>query len=116
MLFWDSFTSLLSICFLSSGVLLAFKDEDKRNIGESDTSWEKRDNILRGEHHIATDLINALPGISSVNTVQHATVEEAVFSVNPTHAPVDWLDSDHVICVHCRSMSVPRLYNESSEL
>jgi hypothetical protein len=25
------------------------------------------------------DLINALPGNSSVNTVQHATVEEAVF-------------------------------------
>jgi hypothetical protein len=28
-----------------------------------------------------TDLINALPGNSSVNTVQHATIEEAVFSV-----------------------------------
>jgi hypothetical protein len=32
--------------------------------------------------HIATDLINALPGNSSVNTVQHTTVEEAVFSVS----------------------------------
>jgi hypothetical protein len=31
--------------------------------------------------HIVTDLINALPGNSSVNTVQHATTEEAVFSV-----------------------------------
>jgi hypothetical protein len=29
-----------------------------------------------------TDLINALPGNSSVNTVQHATIEEAVFSVS----------------------------------
>jgi hypothetical protein len=63
-----------------------------------------------------TDLINALPGNSFVNTVQHATIEEAVFSVDPTDAPIDWLDSDHVICVYYRSMSVPRLYNESREL
>jgi hypothetical protein len=39
-----------------------------------------------------------------------------VFSVDPTDAPIDWLDSDHVICVYCRSMSVPRLYNEIREL
>jgi hypothetical protein len=38
-----------------------------------------------------------------------ATIEEAVFSVDPTDAPIDWLDSDPVICVYCRSMSVPRL-------
>jgi hypothetical protein len=31
---------------------------------------------------IVTDLINALPGNSSVNTVQHATIEEAAFSVS----------------------------------
>jgi hypothetical protein len=62
------------------------------------------------------DLINALPDNSSVNTVQHATIEEAVFSVDPTDASIDWLNSDHVICVYCRSMSVPRLYNESREL
>jgi hypothetical protein len=31
---------------------------------------------------IITDLINALPGNSSVNQVQHATIEEAVFSVS----------------------------------
>jgi hypothetical protein len=49
--------------------------------------------------HIATDLIDALPGNSSVNAVQHATIEEAVFSVNPTDAPIDWLDSDHVMCL-----------------
>jgi hypothetical protein len=60
--------------------------------------------------HIVTDLINALPGNSSVNTVEHATIEEAVFYVDPTDAPVDWLDSGRVICVYCRSMSVPRLY------
>jgi hypothetical protein len=42
-----------------------------------------------------------LPGKSSVNRVQHTTTEEAVFSVDPTDAPIDWLDSDHVICVSC---------------
>jgi hypothetical protein len=65
---------------------------------------------------IVTDFINVLPGNSSVNTVQHATLEEAVFSVEATDEPVDCLDSGHVICVYCRSMSVPRLYNESREL
>jgi hypothetical protein len=29
--------------------------------------------------------------------------------IDPTDAPIDWLDSDHVICVYCSSMSVPRL-------
>jgi hypothetical protein len=61
-----------------------------------------------------TDLINALPGNSSVNTVQQATIEEAVFSVHPTDGPIDWLDSDHVICVYCWSMSVPWLYKKTS--
>jgi hypothetical protein len=65
--------------------------------------------------HIVTDLINALPGNSSVHTVQHATIE-GEFSVDLTDAPTDWQDSYHVICVYCRSMSVPRLYNESREL
>jgi hypothetical protein len=49
--------------------------------------------------HIVTDLMNVLPGNSSVNTVQHATIEEAVFSADPTDAPIDWLDSDHVVCL-----------------
>jgi hypothetical protein len=31
---------------------------------------------------IVTDLINVLPGNSSVNTAQHAAVEETVFSVS----------------------------------
>jgi hypothetical protein len=62
-------------------------------------------------YSVATDLINALPGNSSVNKVQHATIEEAVFSVDPTDAPIDRLYSDHVIRVYCRSMSFPRLYN-----
>jgi hypothetical protein len=55
-------------------------------------------------------MINALPDNSFVNKVQQATIEETVFSVDPTEAPIDWLDSDHVICVYSRSMSVPQLY------
>jgi hypothetical protein len=39
-----------------------------------------------------------------------------VFSVDPTDAPIDRLDSDLVISVYSRSMSVPRLCNESHEL
>jgi hypothetical protein len=35
-----------------------------------------------------TDLINALPGNSSVNTVQHATIDEAVFSMLSAPRPV----------------------------
>jgi hypothetical protein len=48
-----------------------------------------------------TDLINALLDSSSVNTVQHATVKGAVFSVDPTEGPIDWLDSGYVTCVSC---------------
>jgi hypothetical protein len=51
--------------------------------------------------NIITDLINVLSGNSFVNTVQHATIEEAVFSVYPTKTPIDWLDSNHMICVSC---------------
>jgi hypothetical protein len=50
-------------------------------------------------HNIVMDLINALPDNSSVNTVQHATTVEAVFSADLTDAPIDWLDSNHVICL-----------------
>jgi hypothetical protein len=35
-----------------------------------------------------TDLVNALPGNGSVNTVQHVTIEEAVFSLDPTEVPI----------------------------
>jgi hypothetical protein len=47
---------------------------------------------------IVTDLINEFPGNSFVNAVQHARIEKAVFSVDPTDAPIDWLDSGHVMC------------------
>jgi hypothetical protein len=60
--------------------------------------------------HIVTDLINALLGNSSINTAERATIEEDVFSVEPTDTSIDWLDSDHVICVYSRFMTVPCLY------
>jgi hypothetical protein len=41
--------------------------------------------------YIVTDLINTLPGVSSVNTVQQATIEEAVFSVDPTRQYTGWI-------------------------
>jgi hypothetical protein len=69
-----------------------------------------------GNVYIVTDLINMLPDYNCINTVQHTTIEEAVFSVDLTDEPVDWLDNDHVICVYCRSMSILRLCNESYEL
>jgi hypothetical protein len=67
-------------------------------------------------YYTVTDFINALPGNSSVDTVQHAKIEEAVFSADATDVPIGSLDSDHVICVCCRSASVLQLYNESREL
>jgi hypothetical protein len=33
---------------------------------------------MQNERILLTDLINALPGNSSVNTVQHATIEKGV--------------------------------------
>jgi hypothetical protein len=62
---------------------------------------------IKFRFNIVMDLIKALLRISSVNMVQHTTKEEAVFSVEPNDAPIDWMDSDHVIYVSCRSMSVP---------
>jgi hypothetical protein len=66
--------------------------------------------LRKKNKNIVTDLINAFPGNSSVNMVQNATVDEAVFSVDPTDAPIDWLNSDHVICVYAMSLSIQRLY------
>jgi hypothetical protein len=38
--------------------------------------------ILQIEGNILTAFINALPGNSSVNTVQYTTIEEAVFTMS----------------------------------
>jgi hypothetical protein len=72
-------------------------------------------NVLRITY-IITDLMNAVLGNSSVSTIHHATIEEAVFPVDPTDALIHCLDNNHVICVYSRSMSVPLLFNESHEL
>jgi hypothetical protein len=56
-----------------------------------------------------------LPGNSSVNMAQHATKEEAEFSVDPTDAPIDGLHSNHMICVYSRSMSIPQLWKDLTE-
>jgi hypothetical protein len=58
--------------------------------------------------HNVTDLINALSSNSSVNTVEHATIEEAVFSVSAvTSRSGGWWSRD--ICfLWC--VSVPWLY------
>jgi hypothetical protein len=39
-------------------------------------------------HYIVTDLINALLGNGSVNTAQHATEYETVFSMSSAPRPV----------------------------
>jgi hypothetical protein len=60
-------------------------------------------------HNTVMDLINALPGNSSVNMVQHSTIEETVFSADPTDAPIDWLVSDRVmglLWAHVRSAAM----------
>jgi hypothetical protein len=54
---------------------------------------------MGGGQDVVTNLINALPGNNSVNTVSHATKEKTVFSEYPTDAPIDLLDSDHVMCL-----------------
>jgi hypothetical protein len=72
--------------------------------------------IWTGPKNTVTDLIDALPGNSSLNTVQHATIEEAMFSRDPIDATINWLDSDHMICVCCRSMFSPWLYKLSDRI
>jgi hypothetical protein len=44
--------------------------------------------------NIVTDLINALPGNSSVNMVQHATIDDAVFSMSSARCPVLVADNE----------------------
>jgi hypothetical protein len=56
--------------------------------------------LFTQKNNNVTDSTNALPGNSSVNTVQYAAIEEAMFSADPTNPPVDWLDNDHVIYVY----------------
>jgi hypothetical protein len=48
--------------------------------------------------YFVKDLVNALPDNGYVDTFQH-TIGETVFSVDPTNVPIDWMASDHVICL-----------------
>jgi hypothetical protein len=44
--------------------------------------------MYRTRQNIVTDLINTLPGNISVNTVQYATLDEAVFFMSSAPRPV----------------------------
>jgi hypothetical protein len=62
---------------------------------------------LSGIQTIVTDLINTLQDNSSVNSVQHATIVEAVFSVSAVTSRSGVLSRD-MCFLWC--MSAPRLY------
>jgi hypothetical protein len=57
--------------------------------------WSQKD-LLLGNKHIpnsgnnrsVTDIINAFRGNDSINTVQHTTIDEAVFSMSPAPRPL----------------------------
>jgi hypothetical protein len=56
----------------------------------------------------------AVFSVSAVTSQQWIVITLHVFSIDPTDAPLNWLDNGHVIYVYYRSMSVPRLYKSSS--
>jgi hypothetical protein len=56
--------------------------KDMNVIGFIDVFLREEDRCISSEIRLVTDLIKALPGNSSVNKVQHATIEEAAFSVS----------------------------------
>jgi hypothetical protein len=77
-----------------------------------DTKWVKifvSGKILNySENNIAIDLINALPGNSSVNTIQYAAIEVAVFFVSAvTSCSGEWWSCDMCFLWY---VSDPRLY------
>jgi hypothetical protein len=50
-------------------------------VGVQEVKWDRGGTEPAGEYTV-TDLINALPSNSSVNTIQQATIDEAVFSMS----------------------------------
>jgi hypothetical protein len=52
----------------------------------------------------------AVFSVSAVTSQQWIMITWHVFSVDPTDVPIGRLDSDHIICVYYRTMSVSRLY------
>jgi hypothetical protein len=84
---------------------LRSKSERKMNNGKL---HNKELYTLHSLYNIVTDMINALPGNSSVNMGQHATIGEVVFSVSAvTSRRGRWWSRDmcFLLC-----MSVPSLY------
>jgi hypothetical protein len=79
-------TSFNSKYYRPSGILIhqqnSYPPRRRRRAGRREA--QSREPVDRGKNllYIVTDLINALPGNSPVNTVQHATIEKAVFSVS----------------------------------
>jgi hypothetical protein len=66
--------------------------------------WTGQINVL---YNTVTDLINVMPGNSSVNTVQHATIEEAVFSVSAvTSRSGGWWSRDVFPLKRVRSLAI----------
>jgi hypothetical protein len=86
---------------------LALRSKSKRKMNNVKLH-NKELYTLHSLYNIVTDLINALPDNSSINMAQHATIEEAVFSVSAvtSHSGGWWsCDTCFLWCV-----SVSRLY------
>jgi hypothetical protein len=64
--------------------------------------------VVEWRQYIVMDVINILPGNSSVNTVQHATIEEAVVSVSAVTSRSGGCWSCDMCFLWC--VSIPRLY------
>jgi hypothetical protein len=58
-------------------------------VSHFDQNWNLQTKFTRTpQYHTLKYLINSLPGNGSVNSVQHATVDEAVFSMSSAPHPV----------------------------
>jgi hypothetical protein len=67
-----------------------WKDEKRYKILDVKSKRERPtgESRRRLEDNIVMDLINALPGNSSVNMAKHATIDDAVFSMSSVPRPV----------------------------
>jgi hypothetical protein len=62
--------------------------------------------ILPGQLNIVPDLINMLPGNSSMNTVKHTAIEEAVFPVSAAMScSGGWWSCDMFPVMHVHSLA-----------
>jgi hypothetical protein len=93
--------------------------EDMNIIGFTGVFTQEEDRCITSEIRVVTDLIIALTGNSSVNTVQHATTEEAVFSVFAvTSRRSGWWSCDMCFCDACPFLGYisDRIRSETSQL